>query len=418
MNKILESKTWTNLRGEQLIGTLKQIKTGDFPNIVSGELLTDEFGNSKIWRTFILFNEKLSEVFRGSYISPQRFLKELGITDDETINKQQNDILSKKLGTINDPTFSYSCEAKNSQKFKFSISVLNGALNEHSLEMTRLAREANDLQKNTIESDENRALYQYHMHESIKENISDQSKPEIGVIFSDDCLASADSAIGKIMELVKNKDPRINHGITINSTTASVQSVLYLKRFCELLGIDLKINVGQLAFGLTNGSPNENTGRLEHAYYITYPQELLKLLSQYEDNSKIVEQLQQCEVMLKGEKMIQTVGDMGVLQEGIKKENMDIIREKYKTVYGSDFCWWNETREDSHGQHLKTGLLKVFKYGEGDVLSVYFARGAYLFYEWERKTKHYFDEIEVNIERASRLCTEEHGYGLGIDNCQ
>jgi len=388
-------------KGTAILSLLKEPKNL-LPKLFRFVHLTAEDNSTAIWPIFVKFPDKLSRLFPGSYIAPGTFLRELGV-DGKQINEEVGKLLSNSIGGEGNTTFQTVQERKDNLP-AFNLSVLNGLTNEHALAMTRLAY------NNGITDADNRAQYQYHMYSSIEPHILDPSEPKYGVRFFDDCIASGDSLAGYLYRLYQEQNPLLKKGVEIVAVTATSQSILFLKNFAKSLNIDLTIKVGQVAFGLTEGIDKEN-GVKEHANYITYPPELLALLPE-----AVVSQLRQLEIMVGTQKVIQVVGDMGEAGKGIDDNVMRQIREGIGKELGmSNFCWWNDTREDSHGEHPNHHKLQHPKTGYKEKpLLIYLARGGYLPFEWDKRKYPHFGIMEKIIERASRLWTKEFGYGVGM----
>ncbi len=376
-------------KGDRIIALFKDAKQLQ-PILYRNQLLTAEDGTQAHWSTFIKFPQELSMFFPGSYISPMRFLHELGVEGMNNYSSQQR-LVSHVLGSLEKPEF-----AKDDGDF--SLIVLNGLANEHALAMSEFASLG-------FNDSANRAQYQHHMFSSIESFIKDQREPNYGVRIFDDCIASGDSIAGYLYKLIEDKNPLLKQGVEITAVTATAQSILFLKHFAKAHGIHLRIRTGQLAFGLTEGIKKDN-GVREHANYITYPEELLPLLSHKAET-----------ILKRFEKdgAIAVVGDMGEAEKGVADPDMKRIREEK----GEGYCPWNDTREDIHGDHpLREKIVIPAIRGDGRRLSVYLARGGYLPYEWDRQFYPSFKEIDKIIEKASRLWTKELGYGVGINGIQ
>lgn len=384
-------------QGQQIISILS-IKEKLRPRIYRNEWLTAEDGSRAQWQYFVKFPPELAAVFPGSYISPTTFFREFGINEDNSEN--QKDLLGNRLGTIDNPIMRLEQLGKK-ESVKFSLTVLNGLTNEHALAMTKFAFHG-------FNDSTNRAQYQHHTLESIKPLIEDPSAINYGVRIFDDCIASGDSIAGYLYKLYQKKNPLLAQGVEVTAVTATAQSILFLKSFAKMLGINLTIKVGQLAFGLTKGEEKGDDVR-EHANYITYPNELLPLL-----DDQVVQELIRFQIKIGDEQVIQVVGDMGEAEKGMLVDDMDQIR---KELEDQNFCWWNDTREDAHGSHPNKNKLTLPPSSkDGKPVIIYLARGGYLPYEWDKKLYPQFAKVNKVIKRASRLWTKEHGYGVGIKN--
>jgi len=381
-------------KGKEIISLLRQPDKIIPKLLVENETLTAEDGTTAFWPTFIPFPTELSAIFPGSYISPAEFLTNLNYSSEAALRLQKT-LLSKVEGEFLIPILDIKDKSGGNN---FSLTVLNGSTNEYALAMTEFAYLGFDDPKNRLQ-------YQHHMLQSVKPFYADKSEPKYRVRIFDDCLASGDSIAGYLYKLCSEENPLLKQGVEVMVVTATAQSILFLKSFAQSLGIDLSIKVGQLAFGLSEGT-TKNNGVREHANYITYPKELLKLLPE-----EIAKQLESYQIDINGEKLIQVVGDMGAAEEGIQVEE---LREMLKDLPSYIDYWWNDRREDPHGRHpMRKDKLPVTETRSDRPISVYLARGGYLPYAWD-KFYGLFDKLDAVVVRASRLWTKEHGYGVGI----
>lgn len=389
----VEIRTAAELQGNKIIQLLKSPHSLR-STILHNDELTNEEGQKVLFKTFVGFPAELAKVFPGSYISPKTFLHEFGIIDEDRATEKK--LLGSHVGTLEDPAFHL---VDQDAKSSFSLTILNGATNKHTLAMTEYAHRGFDYAPN-------RARYQHHMYESIIPFLRDISEPTYGIKLFDDCIASLASAAGEFIRRLNEGDQRLSKGFELQAVTATPQAILFLRQLSKASGINFKMNIGQLSFGLTNGEKVGNVKK--HSNYMTYPDGLLDLLRQIDPS--IVRLLENFKVKIsEEEEVIQTVGDMGVGETGIEGVDMELIREEH----GDDFCPWNDTREDTHGGHPKNGTLMIpNEQTDGRPLHVYLARGGYLPYEWDRRENPHMKNVDLVIERASRVWSVEHGFGV------
>jgi len=362
--------------------------------------VTDEEGAQSRWDFFVSFPRELSAAFPGSYVSPTTFLTELGIGKEHIplINRR---ILGHEIGTQEEPVLQYKEDA-------FELTVMNGMLNEHALEMTKLADASMRADGGFRDHPEIRAPYQKHMYENIKEALRPSKSAEALPAYRihDDCLASGDSVASYLWEKIQRKDELTimqEKGVeVVIDGPATAQSLLFLKAFAKAHQFKIHIIAGHMAFGLSQGLQGEN-GVRKHANYITYPDELLEQLAPVDRELLRSHRSQDGNIYV--------VGDMGEAEKGINQEMMQGIR---RAESDQDLCKWNDTREDPHGDHQKRkDAMPIPTDVEGLSTSVYFARGGYLPYELDRMAG-VVNGYNVRVYRVSRKWTKEYGYGAAI----
>lgn len=370
--------------------------------------LTNELGQTNNWDYFVQFPKELVEFFPGSYISPENFLKTL--EKEDKIKQDVQRIVDNKTGSAEDPAFIFEKEG-------FQIKVLNGLSNEEAMLMSYEAMQvANKAKYPDGFADEEastiRVLYQEAMHSNIQAELDTKPTKNYAIRIHDDCLASGDSIVSYLAnrmkddgELKKMRDRGVS--IVIDGP-GTAQGILYLQALSKAKGIPINITVGHMAFGLNAGV--EEDGVLKHANYITYPTEkdFLELLpSTMRDFINSITQPD-------GQSYV--VGDMGEAEKGIDPEKMKEIRSQL----GSQFCPWNEKRQDTHGPHGGKGITIQAKTGSDITDYVYFARGGYLPFAFDLMHTLSSEDVEskanVVIVRASRLFVideDEYGAKLG-----
>ena len=381
-----------NPQGQEVINILQQ--PNHFEGRVSRDVtLTDEEGVKNHWKEFVTFPERLCAVFPGSKIPPEEFLAGLGVSPNQ-IDSSAANLLSEKNGTLADPTFHF-------QDGDFSLYILNGAGNPHALTMTRLAAKG-------FEDPKNRALYQQHLYESVSRTLGNNLSQEIGAgfVFRDDCIASVISFAAAIQkQLDTPQEDYIKKGVLVQiDGPITSQGVLLAKAYKDRFGFPLTLVGSHWAGGLTKGIVDQR-GVRKHANYITY---LDELLNRFDSHTQKL--LEECRDEKTG--IIQVVGDMGTAEEGIEATTIDELRRKF----GSDFCFWNDLRTDSHGKHPNKdrGIKHIMSRNKGPI-RYYPARGAYMSLVLDLSANPNLpNEASIHVERASRLWTKELGYGAGF----
>lgn len=359
--------------------------------------LTDEEGAQKEYNRFVVFPLELTKVFPGSYVSPQDFLDELGIHDE--VDKKATDILSAKLCSKDDLTLKVTGE-------NFGLKVFHGATNKHTLQMSSLAKQG-------FEDSKNRAQYQNAMAHELKPMLEGKKDLNYSVRIFDDCLATGDSIAGYLSYLLDEDPQALAGGVEVDLTAATVQGILFLKAFAEAHNFKLQINVGHLAFGLSQGIINKENDTRQHANYITYPPEIVKMLQDSVQRQLAAAKFEDGNIYV--------VGDMGEAEQGIERWEMESIRREVGAenggADGSNYCSWNETRQDPHGYHFnRQERLTLLDLAGGRPTDVYLARGGYLPYALDNKHNPNFDKTNKVVLAASRVWSQEHGYGVGITN--
>lgn len=404
-----EAKKTPIQQGVEIISALRQRvhnpeKT--FASLIQplgGVNLTDEFGTSKWWNWFVRFDPELSESFPGSYIHPHEFLKQLDV-ESEHFNPMTEKILGRNVGILREPTLKIDGKG-------FSLRVMNGMLNRHALEMTNLAAEATMNGERTAFDVEGfkdkpgiRAQYQQAMFNNIKEALGpSHRKPAYRI--HDDCLASGDSIMSYLLSKIINKtelEKMQENGVeVIIDGPATAQGILFLKAFAQKFDFHIDFKVGNLAFGLSGGD-REGAVR-KHANYITYPDDIMKLL----DNGPEKDLIEKC-IYPDGNRYV--VQDMGEAERGMTtKEMIDTYN-----LLGTSLALFNGRRRDAHGDHPLHSTLSLSDDKEGQQVAAYLARGGYLPYQFDLD-RGAIDGYNVEIIRASRLWTKEYGYGAAFN---
>lgn len=342
--------------------------------------------DEKPWQYFVAYPTELAQnrLISSTYLPPEQFLKALKINKAE-IEKNKTDLLSTSLGSFETPTF-------HLKENGFELRILNGITNYHALKMSETASHGFGFEKAL-----DRAENQNAMHELASPIAKSSSETDFGLRVFDDCIASGDSIFGYLYNLMQTVEGKtqLKKGVRVDAIVATPQSILFLKKFAELSGFRLEINVSHLGFGL-----NESN-------YITYPKELLNsgLLTK-----EIAEELSN--YANKDDGNIYVVGDMGNAQKGISSKEMQEIREK---LDNENYLRFNDLRTDPHGDHPNNNG-RVIK--ENPELSsfdfVYFARGGYLPFKFDKEQNLDFKKANKIILRASRReLNEKYGVVFG-----
>lgn len=308
------------------------------------------------WDRFVTFPSTKDFPISNTSMRPEGFLMNLGMTGGEA-RMYEEALLSENLGKLQEPTLLFSTREG------FTLRVINGMVNEHALKMTEMASHGFG-----FDSYIDRAEYQNAMQKLATTIVRSKYDTEtFGVRIFDDCIASADSIYGYLYSELHSDhgEDKIRRGVRIEAITATPQAILLLKRFAEVMGFPIEINVAQLAPGL-----NEKN-------YIVYPDEFLQSGILPEGLVKTLESYRNYE-----DGYIYVVGDMGNAQKGLSDKEMRTVRSlKQDNLY----LRFNEQRTDPHGDHPKkrNGVdTRIIEQEETDELPpvdfVYFARGGYL----------------------------------------
>ncbi len=364
-------------KGYELIGLISRMRKFK-SHITRLKPLLSQFnkGQEEVinWTSFVTFPRELDKAFRGSTIEPDRFVDEL--KKDTTMSDDKEKItkllLSNELGSDR-PVFT----AKNDG---FELNVNNGSFNEHAISMSVAASHGFK-----FENPLDRAEYQNAMHELAKPIIAKRDR-NFGVRVFDDCIASGDSIYGYLYELSKSKEgqEKLRAGVRIDAIVATPQAILLFKQLAKKIGFHLEINVSHLGYGLSDQN------------YIVYPEEILR------EAPDTIVSLKNKDESDKDKKdvNIYVVGDMGNAQKGISDDEMKRIREVKKD---SEFCKFNDTRTDPHGNHPNKANKAVVENPDQPAFDfVYFARGGYLPLEFDRELNPYFKDANKIVMRGAR----------------
>lgn len=405
-----EAKRTPVQKGIEIISALRQCvhdpekKFGSLIQPLGGIDLTDEFGVNKWWNWFVQFDHELGEAFPGSFIHPHEFLKQFGV-EGEHFNPMTEKLLGRNVGISIDPTLKVDGKG-------FSLTVMNGMLNRHALEMTNLAAEATMNRERTAFDVEGfkdkpgiRAQYQQAMFNNIKEALGPSyRKPAYRI--HDDCLASGDSIMSYLLSKIINQtelEKMQKDGVEVLiDGPATAQGILFLKAFAQKFAFRIDFKVGHMAFGLSEGDKDGEIRK--HANYITYPDEIMNLL----ENGEGKRLIERC-IYPDGNQYV--VQDMGEAERGMTADEMKQIN----SILGHNrLAQFNNRRRDSHGGHPQHSTLLTPSPKDGQPMAVYLARGGYLPYQLDLD-RGAIEGYNVEIMRVSRLWTQEYGYGAAFN---
>jgi hypothetical protein len=314
------------------------------------------------WNKFVTFPSSKDFPISNTIMRPEIFLINLGQSGAE-VKMSEEALSNDQLGRFQRPVFYFSTLKG------FTLRVINGMFNKHAMKMTEMASRGFG-----FDDFLDRAEYQDAMQKLATPIVRSKYDTEtFGIRIFDDCIASADSIYGYLYDQLHDRagEEKIRRGVRIDVITATPQAILFLKRFAEVMGFPLEINVSQLAPGL-----NEKN-------YIVYPDEFLKSGVLPEDLVKT----------LKGYRNkdgnIYVVGDMGNAQKGLSEQEVNSLQS---LIFGGPpNLRFNNERTDPHGNHPKrrkkvdTRIIEQYATDElpqADL--VYFARGGYLPFQLDK----------------------------------
>ena len=324
---------------------------------------------------FVELPKQLSEALPGSYIPPETFLRELPIKSGT--NYLSRMLLGNNTGTENNQALSHISD-------NLTLRVFHGSTNSNALTLTELAVRGFD-------DKESRAQYQSGLYKLMLPVIRKDSESSLRIV--EDCLASGDTIIGVLTTLAEKTNLNLSR-VRIDVAVATAQGILVLKKFAQDNGLEIELNVGHLAFGLSEGK--KVRGGWEHANYITYPDELLRELDKLLPVTK-----KKLEGFRDKDGNIYVVGDMGDAAKSLPEEH-------------DQNHPWNIFRNDTHGQRNK-GKIGDTEYDHSKPTFVYLTNGGYLMRAYYRHILSQLNPLEIPSEvvfSAKRRWTEEYGYGV------
>ncbi len=228
-------------KGNEFIQKLSLISSFESSKVITDQSILSRLTDK--WHTFVTFPKEITDLIRGSYISPETFLQNLGYEPSD-VNKFRHEIVSqRKSDSIEEAVLHYG-----DQNSKFELRVLNGMTNEHALIMSERASHSF-----AFDQAEDRAVYQNAMYESLKPIIKNNKNVNYGIRIFDDCIASGDSIFGYLHKLATENSDKLRAGVRIDAAVATPQAIFLLRRLSEIYNFRLEINVTHLGFALTEG---------------------------------------------------------------------------------------------------------------------------------------------------------------------
>jgi len=316
---------------------------------------------------FVKMPDKLAESLPGSYISPDIFLQELG---------HKESIKSQILGDFT----SKGQRLFNHEEDHFKVNVFHGSTSDVPREITQLAASESFTEMVRIE-------YQKALADIIEPVLRYRQNHEsaVAIRIVEDCLATGDSILGVLSALYNKTKVNELGRVRVDVAVATTQSILILRKFAKDNGIELELNIGYLAFGLSKGKRTPGKG-LEHSNYITYPAPLLQEFDDlFFDLGWNIEELVGKKRTKKHRDGIQVVGDMGDAAQSVDKSfDRDIP--------------WNALRNDTHGARKADLFNKQINFKNNIHPTLLFmANGGYMM----RSFFQYF--LKPNLKKTSGL---------------
>ena len=305
---------------------------------------------------FTFLPKELMDLTPGSYISPDMFFSEMGIDSSRETKKM---LLGDRIGHYDSPIIPrMRFEGKDGGSFSFSIT--HGATNEYIMSASRLATKG-------AKDDNNRSHYQdevLHIMMPLLQNHEDQEA--VGIELNEDCGATG---ITEALFIKMSSETKLaSKKIRINVAVATAQSVLVVKKLALDNDLDIELNVGSMAFGLSRGKRNEQ-GVIEHANYIVYPRQLIHELNELFGNGfdDFYEEIFSQEL---GEAFV--VGDMGDLS--LKLPDDKNVKHKYNSYRVDDYI----PEDANKGDYRFESAATQPEYIEGQHTEVYLPNGGLL----------------------------------------
>ncbi|MBI5127003.1 hypothetical protein HZA76_00930 [Candidatus Roizmanbacteria bacterium] len=378
-------------KGREFVKTLKETSfhinklsiKGDGKKILWVNFFADGKEVSESGQFFIKLPEVVAHTLPGSYISPESFINRF-----QTRELQKSEIrrlLGNHMGREGDLAFT-------AQEDNFSLRVFHGSTNQYALKMSEHAASGSD-------NPQKRMFYQDNLSHIVEPIVKSPTDAPLRIV--EDCLASGDTLPGVISTLAEKTKLEKNLGkVTIDVAVATAQGIFLLKKFAQDNGINIELNVGYLAFGLSQGVKREIG--YEHANYITYPDEFIAELTRLFPNR--AEEF----LKLKGKQVVGDMGEFGKLIPERTAANVMIVAS------------WNRYRSDNHGDQNSNDFPQP-AYNESDNQHLlYLSNGGYLM----RAYYNYFNnrdgsrDISEIVFSAKRRWTREFGYGVLLKDLQ
>ena len=377
------------IKGQQIISLLREPRYLEgvvLENERDSMSLTDENHKPIAWSAFVTFPPELSRAFPGSVMLPGTFLNALNNDCMRADNLLDGE---RKKGEV---VFKHT-----DPHGRFQLSVLHGSTSKYALELMTLARRGFD--------DESvRAQYQHAMSEGIAPALKDTHIPTYGVRIHDDCLASGDSILSYLeLQMQLGNEEILKKGVEVVITAAATaQAILLLRAYADKHQLPLRMTVGYMAYGLSEGITAKD-GTRKHANYLTMPHEVIQHLS-LDKREQVMDVAKDSSVYV--------VGDMGDAEKGVSWRTIKMLEIE---TGNPTYCAVNNIRGDGHGDHPQKGTLHRM---DGPIRKdvpndVYFARGGYVPYAIDDMYRMHFKTNKV-ILIASRKWSKEFGYGAAF----
>jgi len=354
---------------------------------------------------FVSLPTELAKALPGSVVDHNQFIENL---EGEKNSAEAGKLISEKIGTSENITYSFY-DHKN-----FALNIYHGSSNANAIEITRVAKQLFNIgleinkKKDSGEDTTNLETTQREFRAEYQKNVvkvmrsimiygqpNNQTHDRINNKPYD--LYIVETIMGILVALSKlNKSflsDRITRKIRIDLAVATTQGVLILREFAKQNNLNIELNVGYMAYGLSEGAPIEGTEARAHANYLEYPPTVLESMPENARNKLKV---------IRGEDgQLYVVGDMG--------DNFNSLRKKYDKDYP-----WNQYRDDDHGEREHDEVhRKEEKINDNAPLILYFANGGHFM----DALVDYFGigkKLNKLTIRASRVWAKEEKYGFGV----
>ncbi|MFQ5493530.1 MAG: hypothetical protein ACE5DX_05220 [Candidatus Dojkabacteria bacterium] len=372
---------------------------------------------------FAGMSSPVSEIMPGSEVSPSDFTEAMKRNELMSYSETEMPDLLRTTVTQEGGTPVFNVEKDN-----LTLRVMHGAANEHSLAMSELAA-----REYAFDDEKNRVSYQSHLYEIMRPIFAIESDTPYSVKIVEDCLASADTIMG-LLSIMEDRTTLQTQGenIRIDVAVATAQGVMALEKFAEANNIHLELNVGYMAFGLSEGEPVPNTEARRHSNYISYMREQFDILPE-ETRLRLLGGIDRDTV----NEGLPEDFDASIFAQAVYALTTDILFEHYCAVVGDmgdaakgvtssiagDRVPWNSLRVDPHGVHPRARQeWPASTYVPDNPTTIYLANGGFLMsimLEYYRQQNLAGDEREpdnvLNMS-AKRMHDQTWGYGVIIDH--
>jgi hypothetical protein len=368
----------TNVKsGAGFIEAIKAVslKAGTFPRTINAEqrggqiviqddTLNDGAGGERIGQVFLRMPEQLSAILPGSVLMAGELMAEMVKTPGDVGISEVARLAAIMTGTETGTAGPLiSLEEETGTGRKFNLNVYHGSFNKHALTMTLLASQGFD-------SPVVRGLYQDQVFQEMEPILKRENGDTLRIV--EDCVASADTIEGFLSE-VGSPDGLLKldtSNIRIDVASATAQGILLLRKFAKDNNLNLELNVGHVAYGLSEGVPSkvENSNARVHANYLVYPEGVLDndriylkarealsglpydlMLSVLGISHEQVADIDNFDGLIRSVigKLEYVVGDMGDAAKGISSDDL----RRLDPSVGARVNSWNSLRKDPHGEH-------------------------------------------------------------------